>query len=198
MEISLVTLSKHPEQACHLEFSVTWINRFRFRFLSHCELGSGCLQARVQIHHLNKNGTKQLEITTTTVKEASSILLIRLKWLHYLPEAWVHGERKMEDQREKEKVSTACITSFTSLTIYQEDNLGVPNSPPKARWLLSAILKSFRREDKAQGESFLTFLSFHVSCACPSKICPLPSPMNLWSSTAHLPSQRQLNSWLLT
>lgn len=71
----------------------------------------------------------------------------------------------MEDKREKDKVSTACIISFTSLTIYQEDNLDVPNLPPKARWLL-----------RAQGEPFL---SFHVSCACPSKICPLPSLMNL-------------------
>lgn len=99
--------------------------------------------------------------------------------------------REENGRQKTEKVSAACVISLTSLTIHQEGNLGVPNSPPKARWLLSAILKSFTREDKAQGESFL---SFHVSCACPSKTCPLPSPMNLWSSTAHLLRQRQLNS----
>lgn len=63
----------------------------------------------------------------------------------------------MEDKREKDKVSTACIISFTSLTIYQEDNLDVPNLPPKARWLLRAIFEKLHKRRQGSRRTISKF-----------------------------------------
>ena len=85
----------------------------------------------------------------------------------------------MEDRGEKVPTASAALPGrgpFTSLTTYQEDTLGFPNSPPENRWLPSAPINSFSREHKAQGESFP---SFRVSCVCPPKACPVPRRVNL-------------------
>lgn len=58
----------------HLEFWVMWINRFPAWVFKPVWAKCWLFVAQVLMHYLNRNETKQLDFTTTTVKKATVYL----------------------------------------------------------------------------------------------------------------------------
>lgn len=78
-------------------------------------MGADCLQPRVLTHHLNRDGTEQLDFITTTVKKAAAYLQL-YSTICEKPEFTEKGKKDKKDKVPTASKILCRAVSFLSLT----------------------------------------------------------------------------------